>query len=74
MLLRIKLENFGKSQGYVAGYSIGYSNGLMGVTEYVEMKNPYESQSLLWKGFSMSYSSGYWEGFEDGRKNSLLIH
>jgi len=60
--------SYGKEQGYLIGYSVGYTDNAIG-----EKRNsqalagsivPYEFGSAKWKGFMIGFPEGYSEGFD----------
>lgn len=60
--------NAGKAQGYVTGYSIGYTDAAQDIWQQAQVLAgeivPYEFGSSAWKGFLM----GFEEGYSDARK------
>jgi hypothetical protein len=61
-------ENYdaGKAQGYLTGYSIGYTDGVGGREQNSQLlageMAPYRYGNSRWKGFMIGFPQGYGDG------------
>ena len=59
--------NYGKEQGYLAGFSIGHTDNLSGEKQESQTLAggivPFEVGSAKWKGFMMGFPEGYTDGY-----------
>lgn len=69
MFLFVREANYdyGKEQGYLTGYSIGYTDGMHGEKqdsqELAGSIAPYGVGNAKWKGFMMGFPEGYTDGY-----------
>ena len=59
--------DYGREQGYLIGYSIGHTDKATGEKQNSQKLAssivPYEIGSAKWKGFMLSFTKGYSDGF-----------
>jgi hypothetical protein len=80
LLIRKQNYAFGREQGYLCGYSIGYADGRLAARENTQAAKqdsrslaenavPYELGSSKWNGFMIGFQVGYSDSFSAAESN-----